>query len=160
MKVKQANNKLNFSSPAIVTLLFCLYLAFGTVLAINTGIQHDHIWYLSEWIEESKGQNPWHVVNPYGPIHVLLGIGIAIDPLFPKLTMFWIFMFSNLYFFVSQKGYKLIRQKKLYLLLLIPLNFMVINFGIIYGLNDTLVAAFLILALDAKLKNRSKVAGF
>jgi len=138
----------------------CIYLSSGTFLTIYTGIQHDHIWYLREWIEESKGQNPWQVVNPYGPIQVLLGYGIRIHFLIPKLVMVWLFMLANFYFYTSQRGDLLTCRKRLYFLFLIPFNFLVVNIVMIYGLNDTLVASLVILAIDAKIKNRSKLAGF
>jgi len=128
-------------------------------LAVKSGIQHDHLYYQKLWKLDSEGKNPYSILNPYGPAVVLLGKLIAFGDITPKIFMCLNFFIAILVLAISfRRNLSNVRAITLFSLLtfLNPLFFYIV---IIYGLNDTLVATFVIYAIISKAKNKSFFLG-
>lgn len=128
-------------------------------LAIKSGIQHDHLYYQDLWKLDSVGKNPYSILNPYGPVIVLLGKLTAFGDLTPKIFMCMNFFIAILALALGfRKTLSHITEMILFSLLTVfnPLFFYIVIF---YGLNDTLVATFVIYAILFKKKNKSFFVG-
>ena len=137
-------------------------------ICFSTGIQHDYVWYLHRWENDHTGQNPWALedavpgnvrINPYGPVHVLLGYLILFSPEAPKIFMLVNFLIANFFFL---KTFLATCPNKKYLImygLIIPANFLLVTVIAIYGLNDTLVSTMLLYAIIAKKHNKLYLVG-
>jgi hypothetical protein len=129
------------------------------VLAVQRGLRHDYVRYLQQWSLVRNGQDPWSGDNTYGPVHNLLAFLTHPSPLGPKLFMVAAFLVTNL-----MLVHALLRTRPTALPLLayaaiVPLNFTVISIVASFGLNDTLVAAFVGLAILARFRNRLLLVG-
>ncbi len=126
-------------------------LIIGTLVLLkycqSAGIRHDYNRYLDQWRQILNGAPPWASDNAYGPIHTLLAYLLPFGKMAPKYFMVGLMLIANglmVYELVLQRG--LVKIQLVYLLA-VPTNILFLGIGIIYGLNDTLVAAFLIFAV-------------
>jgi hypothetical protein len=114
----------------------------------KSGARHDYVAYLEQWELLLNGGDPWATSNAYGPLHTLVGFLLLQGKLAPKIFMIGLLLAANVALVVE-----LIRQrglsKKLVVLyvLVIPGNAVFFFNVAAYGLNDTLVAALLTMAV-------------
>lgn len=136
-----------------------LIMPIQIYLAVQSGIQHDHLYYQELWKLDREGKNPYAILNPHGPVIVLLGKLIAFGDLTPKIFLCSNFFIAILVLAISfRKTLSNFMEMIIFSLLTIlnPLFFYIV---IIYGLNDTLVATFIIYAIVFKQKNKSFFVG-
>lgn len=121
-------------------------------LCLKTGSQHDYKAYITQWQLLLNGEQPWSTNNSYGPLHTILGYLLPLGPLAPKVLIVGLLLISN-YFLVKEllktRG---LHSIQLVYLLCIPTNVLFIGIGVIYGLNDGLVAALMVFAVLSKRK--------
>ena len=152
------NNLKNKKYLLFVSTLI-LIMPIQIYLAVQSGIQHDHLYYQELWKLDREGKNPYAILNPYGPVIVLLGKLIAFGDLTPKIFLCSNFFIAILVLAISfRKTLSNFMEMIIFSLLTIlnPLFFYIV---IIYGLNDTLVATFIIYAIVFKQKNKSFFVG-
>ncbi len=116
-------------------------------LSWDSGVQHDYQAYLKQWVSLLHGPGPWHEGNTYGPLHNVIGLFLLINPLAPKLFMVGAMLLANaalLLALLRERGTGTIQTVYL---VAVPTNVLVVGMGIIYGLNDAIVAALLIAAV-------------
>ena len=136
-----------------------IWSALMIVFSVQARSQHDYEYYLAQWKLVLSGANPWATDNAYGPLHNLLAYALPLGPLAPKLIMVGALIAANALLF-----FELVRASKgaddyVVYLLAVPTNILVISVGFAYGLNDTLVAAFVICATIARFHGRTVLAG-
>jgi hypothetical protein len=138
-------------------ILLLIYFAF-ILVGYSTGIQHDHIYYLKIWELDAQEINPYSILNPYGPVNILIGKLIILDPIAPKIFMIVNFAFSLLVFisFFEKRFYKL-RYNFLFLIL-IPFNPLFFYISVIYGLNDTIVSTLVLYSIIFKFRNKPSLS--
>lgn len=148
-------NGLNGASLALAVAIWTLAMFW---LAIASGPQHDYYSYLEQWKLVLSGANPWAADNAYGPLHNALAPLTAFGPLGPKLVIAAAFLIANI--FLVRQLYETggINSLRLYLLA-IPANVLIVSVAIVHGLNDALVAAFVIFALLARHSERLVLSG-
>lgn len=144
----------NFNIQIVISLLYICFIP----ITIKAGIQHDYIYYVKIWNLDQEGSNPYSILNPYGPLNIMLGKLILIDPIAPKIFM--LINFAGALIFLSHHlKQSLQNNNNLYwFLLLFPLNPLFFYVTVIYGLNDTLVATLLIYAIIFKRQKRNSLA--
>ena len=134
------------------TLIVLIYCGF-ILISYKTYIQHDHVYYLKIWELDAQGINPYSILNPYGPVNILIGKLIIFDSVAPKLFMLINLGVSLIVFiiFFKNRFYKL--RYKLLFLVLIPFNPLFFYISVIYGLNDTMVSTLVLYSIIFKLKD-------
>lgn len=136
-----------------------IYSASMIWLAIISGARHDYVGYLKQWELVLSTSNPWATDNAYGPLHNLLAYATYFDPLFPKLIMVSMLLIANTLLTVEiSKTSKEINDYLIYIIA-VPLNFLIITMVFMYGLNDSLVATFIILAIISRRRHKMVLAG-
>jgi hypothetical protein len=116
-------------------------------LCWRSGVQHDYGAYLKQWGSLLHGNDPWNHGNNYGPLHNVIGLLLLINPLAPKFFMVGALLLANaalLLALLRERGTSPIQAVYL---LAVPTNMLVVGMGIIYGLNDAIVAALLVAAV-------------
>ena len=149
----------NLKVMSFATLLLLVYCGFISISYI-TGIQHDHVYYLKIWELDAQGINPYTILNPYGPVNILIGKLIIFDSVAPKLFMLINLGVSLIVFiiFFKNRFYKL--RYKLLFLVLIPFNPLFFYISVIYGLNDTMVSTLVLYSIIFKLKDKPILSAF
>lgn len=143
----------------IFVSILMILIPIQLYLAVKSGIQHDHLYYQDLWKLESEGKNPYSILNPYGPVVVLLGKLITFGDLTPKIFMCLNFFIAILVLTIRfRKTLSSVMEMTIFSLLTVfnPLFFYII---VVYGLNDTLVATFVIYAVVFKQKNNPFFVG-
>jgi hypothetical protein len=136
-------------SGLVVWSLMMLWLCWWS------GIQHDYVWYLKQWQNLLKGNDPWGSAgNAYGPLHTAIGFLLPLGPLAPKFLMVGALLGANALLVIELLHERSMRPIQIIYLLAIPTNVLVIGAGVIYGLNDAFVAALLVTA--ALLRRRGR----
>lgn len=135
----------------------CQYaLAYGGLIAWSlamlwlcwwSGIQHDYDEYLDQWESFLHGDGPSRNGNTYGPLHAVIGLLLPIGPFAPKFFMVGALLLANAALVLALLKERSTRPIQIVYLLAVPTNILVIGMGIIYGLNDALVAALLVAAV-------------
>ena len=143
----------------IFYLLFLVWFFGNCNVIAKTGTQGDYPVYLQWWKNISTGGNPYDVNIPYGPLHSQLSNLLTYGDLAPKYFMFTFFSIG-IFFLIRNILLKAYSYKVIFIIiLLVPLNFYVINMTSIYGENDTIIAGLMCFVLLAKFSNRSILAG-
>jgi len=152
----QERNRLNGGVLALAVAIWTLALLW---LAVASGPQHDYCSYLEQWKLVLSGANPWATDNAYGPLHNALAPLTAFGPLGPKLVIAAAFLIANIC--LVRELYKSggLRAVCGIYLLAIPANVLIVSVAIVYGINDALVAAFVIFALLARRSERLVLSG-
>jgi hypothetical protein len=127
-------------SGLVVWSLVMLWLCW------RSGIQHDYEWYLEQWGNLLKGNDPWGSGNAYGPLYTAIGFLLPMGALAPKFLMVGAMLAANAMLVVELLHERGVRPIQIIYLLAIPTNMLVVGVGIIYGLNDAFVAALLVTA--------------
>jgi hypothetical protein len=151
-------------------MYFNLFLAaIFTFLVFVTGAIHDYVAYLAQWANSLDGSGPWSPtrngegipVNAYGPVHVILGALIVIHPLLPKLLLALsnVLIFTMLAIAASRRGWALTYVELVIIAVMYPLFPLVLIGSCFFGLNDSLVALFIVLAFEARRRDRYEIVG-
>lgn len=127
-------------------------------LAIKSGFQHDYVAYLQQWRLVLSQADPWATDNAYGPLHNLLAYLLPIGELAPKLAIVAVLLAANAALVSTLHASVAGRWLTVYLLA-VPANCLVISMAFAYGLNDALVAAFVVAATVARHRERLIIAG-
>jgi hypothetical protein len=152
------NNLINKKYFLFISTLI-LIMPIQIYLAVQSGVQHDHLYYQELWKLDSEGKNPYAILNPYGPVIVLLGKLIAFGDLTPKIFMCSNFFMAILALAISIRRTLSVVMEMIIFSLLTFLNPLFFYIVIIYGLNDTLVATFIIYAVIFRQNHKSFFVG-
>jgi hypothetical protein len=153
---------------SLVFLTFTAWALLAIWITLHSGIRHDYFWYLHRWQADLAGNNPWNLedaipgnvrINPYGPVHVLIGKLSLYSSIAPKLFMVVLFLSSILVFLLVFRSKLATKFGMTYLIFYLFLNFLIFNVVAVYGLNDSAVSAIVMLSLIARYKNLSKTCG-
>ncbi|HEY0919785.1 glycosyltransferase 87 family protein [Devosia sp.] len=119
-------------------------------LAATTGARHDYLFYLQQWRAVLAGGDPWAGSNAYGPAHNALAPLLGFGAFGPKYFMVALLLLAST--LLAAKLWRARGGAGLYgpYLLALPTNFLLVGMGVIYGLNDGLVAALVIGAVLAR----------
>ena len=135
-----------------VAFMFLLSLwSFALIwFSLRSGPQHDYLGYIGQWDLVIHGENPWASDNAYGPLHNLVGSAIIFGPLYPKFIMVTALAIANA--FLAHELWKVHRNIYSFMIhtIAISTNFLIVVMVFRYGLNDSLVAAFVIFAVLAR----------
>jgi hypothetical protein len=140
-------------SGLVVWSLMMLWLCWWS------GIQHDYTLYLEQWRNLLKGNDPWGSGNAYGPLYTVIGFLLPLGPLAPKFLMVGALLAANALLVVELLHERSMRPIQIIYLLAIPANVLVVGEGVIYGLNDTFVAALLVTAALLRRRGRFLACG-
>jgi len=158
-EVGRASALLQRIHPWLLPAMFVWSCAMLVVAALR-GARHDYLHsYLQQWALVRGGQNPWAGDNTYGPLHNALAYLTAPTPLGPKYAMAAAFLLVNLLLVDALLRTRPGIDPLLAYAAIIPLNFLVIQVVASFGLNDTLVAAFVGGAVLARLRGRLWLVG-
>ena len=116
-------------------------------LCWRTGIQHDYRSYIGQWRLLMDGADPWSTDNTYGPIHTLIGYLLFWHTLAPKSLIVMTLLIANIALAVELFRARGVAPVQIVYLLAIPTNVLIVGVGVIYGLNDALVAALVVAAV-------------
>ena len=155
VKLNNLRNKKYFLFISTLILIMPIQL----YLAVQSGIQHDHLYYQELWKLDREGKNPYSILNPYGPVIVVLGKLSAFGDLTPKVFMCSNFFLAIFALAISFKRTLTNVMEMIIFCLLTFLNPLFFYIVIIYGLNDTLVATFIIYAIVFRQNNKSFLVG-
>lgn len=128
-------------------------------VCLKGGIQHDYKAYITQWQLLLNGDPPWSTNNAYGPLHTILGYLLPLGPLAPKFLIVGFMLISNILLVKELLKTRELDSIHLVYLLCVPANILVIGMGVIYGLNDGLVAALMVFAVLSKRKGFSFFTG-
>lgn len=141
----------------------------GMFVLHDRGMHHDYSAYLQQWELAITGQNPWATElngesiarNAYGPLHVVIGYFSQIHPVVPKVL--FALCPVAVYVLLIQTSYVAGRQitwsRLAILALIFPLSPLVISIVNFWGINDAMVALFVILACIAFDRKKLFAAG-
>ena len=90
--------------------------------------------------------------NTYGPLHLFLSFIYKINSLLPKIIfgIFFFFLQFYLFFRILKNSHNLL----FYFYLILPCNFLIITSAYFYGINDSVVAFFLIISITLFINKR------
>ena len=134
-------------------------------LSVTSGVRHDYVDYIQQWKLVLSGTDPWSLAgaygtnNTYGPLHNVFACLLSISDLAPKIFFTVTLIAAN-----GVLVHEIIRVSGVggvlgVYLLAVPTNFLIISVAFIYGLNDSLVAAFVIFAVVARVRGHLALAG-
>lgn len=109
--------------------------------------QLDYPTYLQHWRRLVQGGDPYSPSNTYGPLYTVLGVLLPWGTLAPKLFMVGALLLANAALVVALVRERGLSPLLIIYLLAIPTNVLAVQVGVVYGLNDALVAALLVLAV-------------
>jgi len=141
------------------TVAVSLWSAAMFVLAAKSGIQHDYASYLGEWKLVLSGNDPWSTNNAYGPLHNLIAYLLPFGWFGPKLFIVGSLVAANALLVHELMRTKATTGDYVRYVLTVPSNVLIISMGATYGLNDSLVAAFVMLAVALRLREKDFAAG-
>jgi hypothetical protein len=138
---------------------FWIWSGFVIALTLASGIQHDYRAYLRQWLLVTS-DNPWSIGNAYGPVHNLFALLLPIGRLAPKLFFGLALVLTFALLLKALVDARGMDKHALNLFVLaITANVLTISVGFIYGLNDGMVAALVILAILTRHRRRFIVSG-
>jgi hypothetical protein len=155
----QTDDKISRSRAKSVMLIVAAWSLAMIWFAVASGPQHEYLLYLSQWSLVLSGADPWSTSNAYGPLHNLLAYLLPLGQLGPKVLIVSALIAAN-----AALVYEIVRSGGtagdygIYLLT-VPTNFLVIIMAFAYGLNDALVAAFVVFAILARFRDKMIVSG-
>jgi hypothetical protein len=156
MKLKIAgSNQFEFSLSLAVLFWHLLLLAYS----FACGVLFDHKHYVEQWQLMLSGGDPWSTDNTYGPLHNVIGYLYLLDPLAPKMLIVGALLVANLLLVDQLLKLRGASISFLPYLLAVPANVLVLGMGIVFGLNDALVAAFLVFAVILRIRDLNSLAG-
>ncbi|MEQ1770277.1 MAG: glycosyltransferase 87 family protein [Devosia sp.] len=144
----------------LIRLILLATATAALALTLASPIQHDYVYYLEQWQLVLAGQDPWSTNNAYGPLHNLFAYLVPLSPLAPKLLMAGAFLIASHALVLGLASTRPVLDWVGPGLVVLGLNALLIVSVYVYGLNDGLVAALVIGAIFARLRNRLLLAGF
>tara|TARA_B100001063_G_scaffold222972_1_gene229815 strand:- start:1173 stop:2288 length:1116 start_codon:yes stop_codon:yes gene_type:complete len=95
--------------------------------------------------------------NTYGPLHLFISFIYEINSLLPKIIFGVLFCILQFYLFfkILKKSHNLL----FYFYLFLPCNFLIITNAYFYGINDTVVAFFLIISVTLFINKKYLTSG-
>lgn len=145
----------------LVLVLVSLWSAWMVWWAVHRGARHDYVLYLGEWELVRHGIDPWSTDNNYGPLHNVLAYLVRFGRLGPKVVMVLAFLAVCFAFAARLIGsHRGSAGNVLVYVIAVPANFLVISVVASFGLNDTLAAALIGVAVLARFRRAFVVAGF
>ncbi len=164
------NSFFNYSDRFSVNVLnkfnakkYLKYATFLSILSVLSFRQHDYIYYLRQWQTILENKDPWlETTNAYGPIHNIFAPLIFINPMIPKLIFSIIYFYALYVVTFKDMNFEsnLKNNKKLILFILYgfcPFTFLTV---IVYGNNDSITSALMVLSLTTLLNSNSKKDNF
>ena len=97
--------------------------------------------------------------NSYGPLHTLIGYLLPAGQLAPKLFIVGALLVANAALALSLLRERGMSPILIVYLLAVPTNVLVVGVGVVYGLNDALVAALLVMAVLLRLRGKFVATG-
>jgi uncharacterized membrane protein len=146
-KYLTSNNHLEKWKTGLVVAALILGSFLLFMYCREAGIQHDYTRYVAQWQLVLDGAPPWSTDNAYGPLHTLLAFLLPFGRIKPKYFMVGLMLLANALLALELYRERGFQKIQLVYLLAIPTNILFIGIGILYGLNDALVAAFLVFAV-------------
>jgi hypothetical protein len=143
----------------IAYVAMAIWSVLMLAVAVKGGIQHDHSCYLMQWRLVLDRADPWSTDNAYGPLHNLLAFFLPLSQICPKLIIVTALLLTNLMLFYQLAMAKGIAGIGNIYVITVPTNLLVIIMGFVYGLNDALVAAFIIAAIITRYHDRILLSG-
>jgi hypothetical protein len=128
-------------------------------LCWQQGVQHDYRSYLGQWRLFLDGANPWSTNNNYGPLHTVVGLLLPFGQLAPKFLLVGALLLANAALVLSLLRERGVSPILIIYLLAVPTNVLVVGVGVIYGLNDALVASLLVAAVLFRLRGNFLATG-
>jgi hypothetical protein len=127
--------------------------------SIRSGPQHDYKSYLAEWKLILAGADPWSTDNAYGPLHNLLAYLLPLGQLAPKILIVAALIAANALLVRELVRTDATASDSIVYFFSVPANVLIISMAFAYGLNDALVAAFVVCAIIARCRGHLAVAG-
>ena len=155
IKVNSETDGLERSFRSVVIFWSILLLIYSAYC----GILFDHKHYVEQWQLMLSGGDPWSTDNTYGPLHNIVGYLFLIHPFAPKLFMVGSLLIANFYLLSQLLFSRREITPFIVYALAIPVNVLTLGIGIVFGLNDSLVAALLVFAVFSRLKNKEFFTG-
>ena len=143
----------------VFSLTILIYSVSMIWIAVCGGVQHDYTGYLKQWNLVLSTSNPWSTDNAYGPLHNLLAYATYLGLLGPKLIMVSILMIANALLIIEIWNTRKNVNDYLIYFFAVPSNVLIISMAFTYGLNDTLVAAFIVFAIIFRSRHQMVLAG-
>ena len=122
-------------------------------------IQHDYRAYVGQWQLLLAGGDPWSTDNAYGPLHTVVGFLLPLGPLAPKFFTVGALLVANAGLVLELTRERGVSAIQTIYLLAVPTNVLVVGVSVIYGLNDALVAALLVVAVLLRHRGHLVAAG-
>lgn len=128
-------------------------------LSITSRVQSDYVAYIEQWKLVLSGTDPWSTSNAYGPLHNVFAYLLPLSDLAPRILFGVMLIIAN----------GLLVREIIYVsgvsgvsgiyLLAVSTNFLITSAAFTYGLNDSLVAVFIIFAILARVRGYLTLAG-
>ena len=125
-------------------------------ILIYGGSRNDYALYEVTWKAILNNEEDVRF-NTYGPLHLFVSFIYKINSLLPKIIFGALFCFLQFYIFfkILKNSYNLL----FYFYLILPCNFLIITSVYFYGINDSVVAFFLIISIILFLNKKYFVSG-
>ena len=125
-------------------------------ILIYGGSRNDYALYEVTW--KAILNNEENVkFNTYGPLHLFVSFIYEINSLLPKIISGVLFCILQFYLF-----FKILKNSEnllFYFYLILPCNFLIITSAYFYGINDSVVAFFLIISITLFINNKYYKSG-
>ncbi len=121
--------------------------------------KHDYGNYVQQWRLVLNGADPWSTDNAYGPLHNVIALLLPFGVLVPKFFMVGALLAANFALAMSLLRTRGMSPILVVYLAAVPTNVLTIGVGVTYGLNDALVAAFVVAAILFRFRDRLFAAG-
>ena len=144
------------AQPFVGVLPAAAIVAIVITTTVATGILHDHRAYGAQWMAVLEGL--WHPTNAYGPLHNAFAGLFAIHPLLPKIAFAGLALVCAAVLLWKGMASRVTGTGRIVCLAFL-LNPVVIVSTYVYGQNDVVAAALVLLALVARSSNRPLGAG-
>jgi len=149
----------NRAARTLVLAALAAWTLAMLALAIVSGAQHDYVYYLAQWRLALDGADAWSTDNAYGPLHTALAAVLPLGTLAPKLVIVGAMLAANAALAAALLAVRPRPSAWLTYAVAILGNVAVISLGVVYGLNDGLVAALILAAALLRLRGAPAWAG-
>ncbi|MBN9016945.1 MAG: DUF2029 domain-containing protein [Rhizobiales bacterium] len=129
------------------------------IWAYAAGAQHDYVYYLAQWRLALEGADAWSTDNAYGPLHTSLALLLPLGTLAPKALIVGSLLAANAALAIRLMSVRPTAAVGLHYGMVILANIAVASLGVVYGLNDALVASLIVAAVLLRLRGALVLAG-
>ena len=143
------NKNFHISFIIILNIILFSILVYG-------GSRNDYALYEVTWKAILNNEEDIRF-NTYGPLHLFISFIYAINSMLPKLIFGASFCILQFYLFfkILKNSYNLL----FYFYLILPCNFLIITSVYFYGINDSVVAFFLITSITLFINKKHFISG-